>query len=577
MQQSRDVERFVHFVQDDVDPDRRPHCPCLRAPVSWSGAWASLFPHGRTRTLTAQILIWMLSILVLTVTMGGMVFTLISNQSLDRQYQLRALGIAASVSQMPQVRAALQAGDPQHTIQWLAAGVVDAAQPAYVVVTDSSGVRFSHPNPALIGQQLEEPVAVLDGQTHLGVNAGSLGTSANAKVPVRSGDGSIIGQVSVGILVTTEQGDQIREVWLIVGFSAAVLALGVLGSLLLARRIKRVTFDLEPAEIASLLQEREALLHGIREAVVGLDDDGLVTLINEEARRLLNAEPAVVGKPVTDLVPPGRLRDLLTGALPGADQVALTADSLLVVNRMPVVLAGRSIGSVVTIRDRTETEALIRDLHSVHGLMDAMRALEHEYANRLHVVAGLLEMGEHSKARNYVSQISDTSRSLGEGLRGRIAPPELAALLLAKITVAAEQDVLISVTEDSRLHQTTVSHHALLTIVGNLLDNAVDALANTPMPRLVTIQLDDADGVFVAVRDNGAGVPAHSIDHVLVDGYTTKEARPGMRRGIGLALVSRIVRRAAGTLDVFPGPGGHFEVWLPADPQAPGPNDEEVQ
>jgi two-component system CitB family sensor kinase len=203
--------------------------------------------------------------------------------------------------------------------------------------------------------------------------------------------------------------------------------------------------------------------------------------------------------------------------------------------------------------------------------------LEHEYANRLHVVAGLLEMGEHSKARNYVFQISDTSRSLGEGLRGRIAPPELAALLLAKITVAAEQDVLISVTEDSRLHQTTVSADALLTIVGNLLDNAVDALANTPTPRLVTIQLDDADGVFVAVRDNGAGVPAHSIDQVLIDGYTTKDARPGMRRGIGLALVSRIVRRAAGTLDVFPGPGGHFEVWLPADPQAPGPNDEEVQ
>ncbi|WP_211879521.1 ATP-binding protein [Pseudarthrobacter albicanus] len=532
---------------------------------------------GRTRTLTGQILIWVLSILVLTVTMGGVLFTLISNQSLDRQYRLRALGIAATVSQMPQIGAALQAGDPQHTIERLAAGVIDAAQPAYVVVTDRTGTRYSHPNAALIGQQLEEPVAVLDGQTHLGVNAGSLGISANAKVPVRAADGSIIGQVSVGILETTEQSDQVQEVWLIVGFSAAVLSLSVLGSLLLARRIKRVTFDLEPAEIASLLQEREALLHGIREAVIGLDDDGLVTVINEEARRLLTAEGAVVGRPLTDLVPAGRLRDLLTGAVPGADQVALTEDSLLVVNRMPVVLSGRSIGSVVTLRDRTETETLIRDLHSVQGLMDAMRALEHEYANRLHVVASLLEMGDHSQARNYVSQISDTSRSLGEGLRGRIAPPELAALLMAKITVAAEQDVLISVTDDSRLEQATASPQSLLTIVGNLLDNAVDALANTPVPRLVTIQFDDADGVFIAVRDNGPGVPAHNIDQVLVDGYSTKEARPGMRRGIGLALVSRIVRRAAGTLDVFPGPGGHFEVWIPADPQASGPNDEDTQ
>lgn len=531
---------------------------------------------GRMRTLTGQILVWVLSILVLTVTMGGVLFTLISNQSLDRQYGLRALGIAATVSQMPQISAALQAGDPQHTIERLAAGVIDAAQPAYVVVTDRSGIRYSHPNAALIGQQLEEPVAVLDGQTHLGVNAGSLGISANAKVPVRAADGSIIGQVSVGILETTEQSDEVQEVGLIVGFSAAVLSLSVLGSLLLARRIKRVTFDLEPAEIASLLQEREALLHGIREAVIGLDDDGLVTVINEEARRLLTAEGTVVGRPLTDIVPAGRLRDLLTGTVPGADQVVLTEDSLLVVNRMPVVLSGRSIGSVVTLRDRSETEALIRDLHSVQGLMDAMRALEHEYANRLHVVAGLLEMGDHSQARNYVAQISDTSRSLGEGLRGRIAPPELAALLLAKITVAAEQDVLISVTDDSRLEQATASPQSLLTIVGNLLDNAVDALANTPAPRLVTIQFDDADGVFIAVRDNGPGVPGHNIDQVLVDGFSTKEARPGMRRGIGLALVSRIVRRAAGTLDIFPGPGGHFEVWIPADPKASGPNDEDT-
>lgn len=521
---------------------------------------------GHFSTLTAQILLASLSLLVLTVVLGGVLFTMISNQTLDQQYQLRALGIATTTAQMPEIRSALVAKDPNHVIAGLAQKITEAAQPDYVVVTDRAGIRFSHPDPALIGQRLEEPVAVLDGQTHVGFDPGSLGTSANAKAPIFGSDGSVIGQVSVGIEETHVFSNQIQNIWLIVGFSALVLALGVGGSLLLSRRIKRVTFDLEPAEISSLLQEREALLHGIREAVLGLDDDGKVTVINGEARRLLRIEEPALGKPVAELVPEGRLRDLLTGELPGADQVALTEDALLVVNRMPVSTAGRSVGSVVTLRDRTEIEGLVRDLHSVRGLMEAMRALEHEYANRLHIVDGLLEMGEVDQARTFVSQVSTMSRSLGEGLRSRIAPPELAALLLAKVTVAAEQDVQMSVTAESRLERPQVDQAELLTIVGNLLDNAVDALANTPRPRTVTVQFDDADGVFIAVRDNGPGVPADKIDQVVVDGYSTKDPRPGMRRGIGLALVSRIVHRAGGTLDVFPGPGGNFEVWLPANP-----------
>lgn len=526
--------------------------------------------------MSAQIALWMLSILVLTVTMGGVLFTLVSNQSLDREYKLRALGIATTVAQMPEVVIALGSGDQDHLIQAIATRVQSEARPDYVVVSDRNGVRYSHPNPDLIGRTLEEPVAVLDGQNHVGSDQGSLGASVNAKAPIRAADGSVIGQVSVGILETVENTEVAQQIWLIAGYSVVVLVISASGSLLLARRIKRVTFDLEPAEIASLLQEREALLHGIREAMIGVDDDGRVTVVNEEARRLLHLEGSILGDPLEGLLPAGRLRDLLTGQLDGTDQVVITDDALLVVNRMPVNLAGRSIGAVVTLRDRTEVEALVRDLRSLRGLMEALRAQEHEYANRLHVVDGLLEMGHVDQARRFVSRISDTSRSLGEGLRGRVEPPELAALLLAKITVAAEQDVRITVTEDSRLDQTTASHQSLLTIVGNLLDNAVDALANTPAPRVVTIQFDDADGVFIAVRDNGPGVPAHSLEKVLVDGYSTKEALPGMRRGIGLALVSRIVRRAAGTLDVFPGPGGHFEVWLPADPHATYPNEEDT-
>ena len=270
---------------------------------------------------------------------------------------------------------------------------------------------------------MKEPVEVLDGNTHVGTDQGSLGSSANAKAPVRAADGTVIGQVSVGILKTAENTEVGQQGELIAGYSALVLIVSAAGSLLLARRIKRVTFDLEPSEIASLLQEREALLHGIREAMIGLDDEDRVTVINAEARRLLDLDQSILGDRIQDLLPPGRLPDLLTGRLQGTDQVVITDNAVLVVNRMPVTLAGRSIGAVVTLRDRTEVEGLVRDLRSVQGLMEALRAQEHEYANRLHVVDGLLELGDLDQARRFVSGIADTSNSVGEGLRARIEPP----------------------------------------------------------------------------------------------------------------------------------------------------------
>ncbi|WP_184738210.1 sensor histidine kinase [Arthrobacter sp. AZCC_0090] len=529
----------------------------LLAPVK------ALSARWKARPLASQILVWLLCILFVTVTLGALLYTQISNQTLEDQYRLRALGIATTVAQMPEIVTSLGNGDPKQTIQAIATKVQAEAQPAYVVVSDRNGKRYSHPNPDLIGRTLEEPVAVLDGQTHVGIDKGSLGDSVNAKAPVRAADGTVVGQVSVGILETKESSELAQQVWLIAGYSAVVLLISATGSALLARRIKRVTFDLEPVEIASLLQEREALLHGIREAMIGFDDDGRVTVINSEARSLLHLEENVLGEKIEDLLPPGRLRSLLTGQISGTDQIVITEDALLVVNRMSVALAGRSIGSVVTLRDRTEVEGLVRDLRSVEGLMEALRAQEHEYANRLHVVDGLLELGDVDQARNFVSRISDTSRSLGEGLRSRIEPPELAALLLAKITVADEQDVEISVTDDSQLRQPFLETQALLTIVGNLLDNAVEILSEQPAPREVTIQLDDSSGIFICVTDNGPGVPAELVGTITADGFTTKEPRPGMRRGIGLALVSRIVHRAGGTMDVFPGPGGRFEIWLP--------------
>jgi two-component system CitB family sensor kinase len=517
----------------------------------------------RLRTLASLILIGVLGILLATVTIGGALNVKLTRHTLDGQYEERARIGASVVANIPDIRTAVAAGDPRKIIQPLAQQIMADTGASYVVVTDRTGLRFSHPNTALIGQRLEEPVAVLDGQSHVTIDHGSLGRSANGKAPIFDDRRNVIGQVSVGILERQVSHQLHAQIAAIVLYSAIALAVGVAVAMLMTRAVKRVTFGLELREIASLLQEREAMLHGIREGVIGFDAKGRVNLINNEARRLLSITSNANGGTVEDLVEPGRLRDVLTGEVSGPDQTVLTEDALLVVNRRPVEVGGRPVGSIVTLRDRTELEALIRRMNAVTGLANALRAQEHEFTNRLHVIAGLLDLGDAEEARQYLAEITRDHLVSAEDLRARVSPPVLAALLLAKLAVASERDVELVVTEDSHFDVPASYAHSVMTIVGNLIDNALDAVANQPSPRRVSAQLRDDDEVRIVVTDNGPGVSADVVDEIFTDGYSTKTPRGEMRRGIGLALVSRIVHRAGGSIDVVPGPGARFEVRLP--------------
>jgi two-component system CitB family sensor kinase len=523
----------------------------------------------RLRTLASQILIGVVGILLATVIIGGALDVHLTRRTLDHQYEERARIGANVVATIPDIRTAVAKGDPDKIIQPLAQRIMASTGASYVVVTDRTGLRFSHPNPALIGKRLEEPVVSLDGHDHVGIDHGSLGLSANGKAPIFGDSGQVIGQVSLGIPENMVFGQLRHEVGAIAAYSAIALAVGVAVALLLTRAVKRVTFGLELREIASLLQEREAMLHGIREGVIGFDAKGRVSLINNEARRLLSITTNATGEPLEQLVEPGRLRGVLEGTVAGQDQTVLTDDALLVVNRRPVVVGGRPVGSIVTLRDRTELEALVRRMNAVTGLTNALRAPEHEFTNRLHVIAGLLDLGETEEARQYLDGITREQLVSAEDLRARIAPPTVAALLLAKMAVAAERDAEIVVTEDSHLDAPDGGAQELMTIIGNLVDNAIDAVSGHPgqsEPGRVSVRLRDDDEILIEVSDNGPGIPPEAVDEIFTDGYSTKDPRGDMRRGLGLALVRRLVHRAGGEITVSRGgPGAHFEVRMPLD------------
>ncbi|MET3803121.1 two-component system CitB family sensor kinase [Nakamurella sp. UYEF19] len=517
------------------------------------------------RSIASWLLWSIVGVLAFTAVIGGVLEVRQTSSALDQRYEQQARVTAAGVADIPEVATALAAGDPGHVLGTLATRLQHDVGAAYVVITNAEGLRYSHPNPAQIGRYLEEPVQVLDGLTHVGIDNGSLGRSANGKAPVFSASGKVIGQVSVGVLETTVSAELASQAGGITIYLAIALTLGVAVALLLSRAMKRKTFGLELNEISSLLQEREAMLHGIREGVLGFDAKGRVTLLNDEARRLLGMSGQVLGADLTDAIPPGRLRDVLTGRVDGADQVVLTDDSLLVVNRRRVVTAGRSTGSVITLRDRTEMEGLIRELDSATGLAKALRAQEHEFANRLHVIGGLLDLREFAEARSYVNGVVASGQTgTGEDLRSRISPPIIAALLLAKQTIAAERDITLTIAPLSRLELSSgpVAQN-VMTVLGNLIDNGLDAVSEQPVPRSVVVTITDEHELTIVVQDNGPGIGKVNAQNIFDDGFTTKAAQSDRRRGIGLALVRRLVARAGGSIRVNTEPGARFEVSLP--------------
>jgi two-component system CitB family sensor kinase len=518
-------------------------------------------------TLASRIFALQIGIVLLVVVVGAMAAVLVIRTQLDRSYEGRSLAVADSVAAMPAVRAAVRNDDPERTLQPLAEQIRLATGATFIVITDETGIRFTHPNPERIGEMVStDPEPALSGVRWSGTQEGTLGVSVRGKVPIMADDGTIIGMVSVGFL-QAEVGSQLAsQLPTLAAFLAAALTLGALGSLLLARHLKSQTFGLEPAEIAGLLEQREAILHGIREGAVAVDLDGRITLVNDEARRLLSVDPGSVCRLVDEVVGPGRVRDVLAGTLDRPDQLVITDGRVLVANRMPVYVRGVVTGAVVTFRDRTELAEVLRELEGVRSVTDALRAQAHEFSNRLHTIVGLVELGRHGEAIRLSTEDAVVHQELIETLLGRVGDAALSALLLAKAVVASERGISLRLSDDTLLVDEIDDPHDLVTVIGNLVDNALDAVAAGPTSggRWVDVGVRaDADAIIVRVHDSGPGVDPANIDRVFEEGFTTKEPGSQPMRGLGLALVQQVVRRRGGEITVTRDGGAVFTVRLP--------------
>lgn len=505
-----------------------------------------------------------------TVLATGLFLAPLSAQ-LDDQAMRRALAIAETTAS-PQVATALKTSPPsaQGPVQAEAERIRQSTGAEYVVVMDTRGVRWSHTDPAQIGRRVStDPSAALAGREVMEIDSGTLGRSARGKAPLRNADGTIVGAVSVGIEYDSVQDRLLGAIPGLLAYAGGALAAGALAAYLISRRLQRRTHDLAFSDISALLAEREAMLHGIREGVVALDRTGRIRLMNDEAQRLLGIGPEATGRPLEEALGSGRTADVLAGRVTGEDLVTVRGHRVLIANRMPT----DDGGAVATLRDRTELERLGRELDSTRGLIDALRAQDHEHANRMHTLLGLLELEMHDEAVEFVTEVVGVHRATAEQVTEKVHDPLLAALLVGKATVAAERGVSLRISPDSLLPDRLVDPRELVTVLGNLVDNALDAAAGTPDARVEIALHAEGRTAVLRVTDSGPGVPDEQRELIFTEGWTTKELPSHGKRGLGLALVRRLAERQGGSARVADGPdgGAEFTVVLPEALSEPEP------
>ncbi|MEO3777008.1 ATP-binding protein [Micromonospora sp. B11E3] len=524
---------------------------------------------SRRRTLAGQLLVLQLAIIVVVLVAVAAVSLAQSAATFNRVEGRRVAALGEQLAASPLLREPLGQPGAGELIAPLVQTTANQSGVTSVTVANDRGRVVSSTDPTLVGSPLVvgDP-AVLRGRSWFGELEVGGSRQLVAQVPVLGDDtetrknaGRHLGVVVVGEASPTWSQRLVGASSYLLTYLGIASGLGLVGSWLLARRIKRQTLGLEPREIAGLAEHREALLHGIAEGVIALDPHHRVTLVNAVGRRLLDLPEHCLGRSLADLRISGRLRDVLagTGGPEARDEVVVRGGRVLVMNRMTVVKDGRRLGSVTTLRDRTELARLEQELGSFRSTTELLRAQTHEFANQLHTISGLIQIGEHDEVVRYVDALSQRRASLDLTVTSRIHDTAVAALLMAKSAVAAERRVELRISERTGLDRLPPELSAdVATVLGNLVDNAVEAVAGAreaggdpaERPAWVEVELrQDASSVEIVVRDSGPGVAPELAQEVFTHGFTTKAAQGG-ERGIGLALTRLVCKRHGGEVAV---------------------------
>ncbi|TKV48945.1 sensor histidine kinase [Bacillus sp. PIC28] len=519
---------------------------------------------SRKVSLQTKIVSSIIALILFVVLLLAGIFVYIQSVDTKRQVEQLALQTAKSLSFMPAIKEAFQYNEHKSTIQSIAEQVREQAGADTVIIEDRFGVMYSHSNSELIGTKSNNPYnyeALTFGGYYTLEGNGTSGPALMAKAPiiVHNGDyDQVVGVVTVEFLIKGIESNILSRTKEIMLFSLAVLLVGIVGGILLARSIRKDTLGLEPNEIAALYRERSAILLSIKEGIIAIDQNGFITMMNTSAEEMLHVNDDYMQQHISKVLPNFNMERVLE-----TDQEIAFQDKVFILNRTPILENNNTVGVVCSFRDKTELQNLVNTISEVRKYSEDLRAQTHEFTNKLFVLSGLLQLGHYKEAIEFIQQESNIHQSQNHILFHQIHDAKVQAILLGKLATASEKKIDFHIEGDSALHplpdHIKVSH--LITILGNIIDNAFDAVNEREEKRVSFFVTDIGHDIVFEVIDSGIGIPAEKISTIFQKGFSTK----GTDRGYGLANVKEMVDLLEGTIEIQneKNGGAIFTIYLP--------------
>lgn len=515
--------------------------------------------------LRTKMLIWSFILVLSSVTVSGLIMIVNISSAFEKEIGERSIAIARTISQTEGIQNHLGKDGGEEFIQPIAERVRLSTNVDYVVILDMDGIRYSHPSESRIGLEFQggDEVAAYSEQEYISKAEGDLGYAIRAFVPIMDSEGMVqIGVAVVGILSPTFQSlvsEYQNDLFLSLIWG---LLIGLIGSWFLAKNVKKQTYQLEPYEISRIVEERSTIMETLDVGIIATDENGNVNFMNSLAKKYVGISQ-YANTIVQDILKQSLLLSYDTLETRVTNKPFYLNKEMYLISIYPIYVRNEFTGDLITLKNRSEINQLGEELSGVRSLVSALRAQNHEHMNKMHSIAGLIQLGKTNEALELLIDETSHEEIIVQFLRDNITHYAISGLLLGKRSRGKELGVHVVINKKSMLMEVVEGFMPgdVVSILGNLIDNAIEACVGEDERQVSCLVQGSEESLYIRVEDSGNGMSEEEISNVFTEGYSSKS---DYGRGLGLYLVKELVEANDGRIHIVsePGVGTTIEVRI---------------